>query len=105
MQDHAHTPSHTPTVTTGVYARVAVVLAILTGCEFALVEVDALKLGFGSLLIPLLFVLTVWKFYLVAATFMHLKFDKRVFLGFFLVGIVFAVILVPVLVIVVHARA
>ena len=54
------------------YVQVATILAILTAMEVSTYFVD-----FGPLGIPLLIVLMIVKFVLVASWFMHLKFDSK----------------------------
>lgn len=68
------------------YVKVAAVLAVVTGLEVAIVYVSSLE----KLLFPLLMVMMVFKFAMVALWFMHLKFDSKVFRRFFLLGIVMA---------------
>ena len=48
---------------------------------------------FGAVAIPLLIVLMLIKFVLVAGWFMHLKFDTRVFTRFMVGGLVLATVL------------
>lgn len=67
--DHAH---HGPTPRE--YVQIAVVLAALTALEISTYLVD-----FGPLGIPLLIVLMVIKFVMVANLFMHLKFDNGLY--------------------------
>lgn len=85
---HAHEAGHDhPSEKT--YVKIAVILAVLTAAEVATYPAeDAL----GSFVIPILLVLMTVKFYYVAAFFMHLKFDGRLFSGMFLAGLVTAVI-------------
>jgi cytochrome c oxidase subunit IV len=69
-----------------VYVRVAVVLAVVTAIEVALYY-----LGLpAGLLVALLLGLASIKFSLVAAYFMHLKFDARLLRRVFLTGIILA---------------
>ena len=68
------------------YVRIAVILALITGVEVAVYYVKALH----SVLIPILVVLAVTKFTMVALFFMHLKFDSRLFRRLFITGIVLA---------------
>jgi len=70
------------------YVKVAVILAVATGIEVAIVYISSLE----KLLMPLLMVLMVFKFAMVALWFMHLKFDSRVFRRFFVLGIVMALL-------------
>jgi cytochrome c oxidase subunit IV len=67
----------------------------VTAGEVAIYYVPSLR----ALLVPILLVLAVIKFVLVASWFMHLRFDSRIFRRFFLTGVllaitVFAVVLV-----------
>lgn len=64
--------SHHPTPSQ--YVRIALILGVLTALEFSTYVYD-----FGSLGIPLLVVLILIKFVLVASWFMHLKFDNRLY--------------------------
>jgi len=68
------------------YMIIAAVLAVLTAVE---VGVSYIK-GLGDASAPLLLILAVCKFVLVAGYFMHLKFDSRVLRRFFVTGIVLA---------------
>jgi cytochrome c oxidase subunit IV len=68
------------------YIKVALVLAVVTMAEVAVYYVSSLR----SLLVPLLLVMSAFKFFLVAMWFMHLKFDSKTFRRLFIVGIVLA---------------
>lgn len=57
------------------YVRIAVILAVITGCEVMVWYQELLR----SVLVPILLVLSAVKFSLVAMFFMHLKFDNRLF--------------------------
>ena len=70
------------------YVRIAVILALITGLEVAVYYIGALK----SVLIPILVVLAVTKFTMVALFFMHLKFDSKLFRRLFVAGIVLALV-------------
>ncbi|MGE0727751.1 MAG: cytochrome C oxidase subunit IV family protein [Acidimicrobiia bacterium] len=71
-----------------VYVKVAAILAVITGIEtFTYFES---VLDFGRLTMPLLIVCMGAKFYLIAAYFMHLKWDKPILRRTFMVGIVLA---------------
>lgn len=88
-QEHvAHPSAHAGehVVPTSTYLKVGLILAVITAVEFGIVYVEALR----SVLIPLLVLLSAGKFALVAGYFMHLKFDRRVLTGFFIVGIALA---------------
>jgi cytochrome c oxidase subunit 4 len=70
------------------YVIVAIVLSLLTGIE--VFTYFRSVYNFGRTLMPLLILLMGIKFYLIAAYFMHLRYDKAVLRRFFLVGIVLA---------------
>lgn len=72
----------------GKYIKVALVLAVLTALEVATFYVED---ELGSLLIPLLLIMMVVKFFIVAAWFMHLRFDSRLFTRVFVAGLLLAV--------------
>ena len=76
--------AHRPHPTTRQYWEIAIVLAVITGAEVAVTYVDALD----SVVVPLLLVMAVAKFWLVVAFFMHLRFDKPLYRNLFLIGIV-----------------
>ena len=65
------------------YAKVAFILCAITLLEFGAFYTDALK----PVLVPLLVVMSVIKFVLVAMFYMHLKFDHPVFRKILLVGV------------------
>lgn len=82
------------------YLRIGVILFVLTILEVAVIYVDALR----PMLTAILVILSVWKFFLVVNVFMHLKFDSRVYTGFFAVGMVLAVIITGALVVMFAGR-
>lgn len=59
--------------TTGTYFRVAAILVMVTLIEVGVFYVPA----FQSALVPILLVLSAFKFVLVVMFYMHLKFDNR----------------------------
>jgi cytochrome c oxidase subunit IV len=69
------------------YVKVAIILAVLTAAEVATYPAEDVL---GSAIIPILLVLMTIKFWYVAAFFMHLKFDTRMFSWVFVAGIAFA---------------
>jgi cytochrome c oxidase subunit 4 len=69
------------------YVEIAIILAILTALEVATYFFEE---ELGDALIPILMVMMVVKFFLVAAWFMHLKFDSRLFSRLFVAGLVLA---------------
>jgi cytochrome c oxidase subunit 4 len=88
-----HAPEHTHPSPVK-YVGIAVLLAVITGLEVALYYIPMP----AALLVVLLLILATTKFALVAAFFMHLKFDspvlRRVFvLGIILAGVVYTVAL------------
>ena len=68
------------------YMIIALILAIITAGEVSLYYIDV-----GSAMIPTLLVMMVVKFGIVAAYFMHLRFDSRLFRRLFIAGLVLAV--------------
>ena len=71
------------------YVWIAVILAIITAAEVAIYYVPALE----DYLVPFLIAFALVKFIMVAAYFMHLKFDSKLFRRFFVTGIVLALII------------
>ncbi len=61
------------------YVLVALVLAVITAVEVMVFYLEALQ----PIIVPTLLVLSASKFTLVAAFFMHLKYDSRVLRGLF----------------------
>jgi cytochrome c oxidase subunit 4 len=89
--EHAH-PSDL------VYIKVAAVLFVLTGAE-----VSTYLFGWsGDFLLIVLFPLMIVKFAIVAAYFMHLKFDSHIFRRFLITGIVLAVIVFTIVMLTLH---
>lgn len=78
------------------YVKIAIVLAILTALEIAASYIDV-----GPLFLPLLLGLMAIKFFLVAAFFMHLRYDTRLYTRFIATGLILAVSLYAV-VLVIH---
>lgn len=72
------------------YVVIGVILAILTAIEVMVFYVDALR----PLLVPILMVLMVAKFALVAMYYMHLKFDSPVLTGILSWGTVVALAII-----------
>jgi cytochrome c oxidase subunit 4 len=68
------------------YVKVAIVLAVLTAIEVSTYYVD-----FGPFFMPVLIILMVVKFFIVAAYFMHLKFDSKIFTWMFYSGLFLAI--------------
>ncbi len=68
------------------YVFIAIVLAIVTAIEVAIYYIPALE----DVLVPSLIAFSAVKFFLVAAWFMHLRFDSPIFRRLFVVGLVLA---------------
>src|SRR3954449_10959289 len=73
------------------YVLIAAVLAFITGAEVLTYYVDFFKDHFQILLITLIPMMII-KFAIVAAFFMHLRFDNKLFRRVFVTGIVLATI-------------
>ena len=69
------------------YVKVALVLAAITLAEVLVYYVESLE----GLLVPILAVMSIAKFAIVALWFMHLRFDSRLFRRLFVTGIALAV--------------
>jgi cytochrome c oxidase subunit 4 len=65
------------------YVTIALILAAITGVEVGLSYWDAVK----GILAPTLILLSIVKFSMVVAFFMHLRFDSRLFRRLFIAGI------------------
>jgi cytochrome c oxidase subunit 4 len=92
--DDAATGHETHDIPDSRFIVIAVILAVLTAIEVAIVEISSFPDG---LLVPSLLVLMAIKFYIVIAYFMHLKFDSRLFSVLFYIGLFGAVILYAVM--------
>lgn len=68
------------------YTAIALILAVITIVEVAIVYLEFLR----PVLLPLLGVLSVTKFAMVAMFFMHLRFDDRLFSVLFVGGLLLA---------------
>ena len=86
---HAHpAEEHHPQAPT--YITVAIILTILTAFEIGVFYAPFLQ----AILVPLLIILAILKFILVAAFYMHLHFDSRVYSGLFLFPLSLAALIV-----------
>ena len=65
------------------YAKIGLVLAFITAVEVGVYYISALE----DVLVPILVVLSLTKFALVALWFMHLRFDSRLFSWLFVGGL------------------
>lgn len=91
MADDTHNQEGAAEVHTGhptpmTYFKVAMILSVITAIEVAIFYVE--DLGHG--IIPILVVLSAAKFALVAMFYMHLRYDAKLFSGFFVGGLVLA---------------
>src|SRR5690625_331205 len=82
------------------YLMVGFTLFLLTVAEVAVLYIPALK----PILVWLLVGLSLWKFILVILVFMHLRFDSKIYTGFFYVGMSLALIITIALVAMFAAR-
>ncbi len=71
------------------YVGIALILAVITAAEVATYYLEE---QLGSFLVPVLLVMMVVKFAMVAGWFMHLKFDSNLFTRMFVSGVVLAVL-------------
>ena len=71
----------------GKYIQIALILAVITAAEVATFYVED---SLGSALVPLLLIMMVVKFFIVAAWFMHLRFDSNLFTRVFVSGLFLA---------------
>lgn len=76
-----------PTMKT--FVNIGIVLAVITAIEFGIIYLEGMK----GVVIGVLAVLSLVKFYLVVNYFMHLKFDKKVLSWVFAFGVVLAVLI------------
>ncbi len=68
------------------YIVIAVILAVITAAEVAVSYSEA----FEDILAPTLILMSIVKFVMVVAFFMHLRFDSRLFRRLFVAGIFLA---------------
>ena len=91
--DHAHP-------TPGTYAKIGLVLFVLTALEVGLYEATygthagAMGQNLEPFFVPLLLLLSAAKFALVAMFYMHLKNDSRLFTGVFVFPLVIATVVI-----------
>jgi cytochrome c oxidase subunit 4 len=72
------------------YVGIAAILAVITALEVSVYYIDFFKDSFIATVAALIPMMVV-KFALVAAFFMHLRFDNKIFRAVFLTGIILAV--------------
>jgi cytochrome c oxidase subunit 4 len=81
---HSQAEAHHPDARQ--YIVIAIILTVLTVMEIGVYYVSFLQ----SLLVPLLLILSFFKFVLVAGYYMHLRFDSRVYSVFFVFPLILA---------------
>jgi cytochrome c oxidase subunit 4 len=81
---------HTGHPTPGTYFKVALILSAITAIEVGVFYITAIGKG----IIPVLAVLSIAKFALVAMFYMHLKFDHKLFTTLFAAGLALAMTVV-----------
>jgi cytochrome c oxidase subunit 4 len=86
--DHVHAEHQHTHPSDGTYIKVALILGFITGAEVATYYVDVST----ELLLALLMPMMIAKFAIVAAFFMHLRFDSKLFRYFFITGLTFATV-------------
>ena len=84
---------HTGHPSAGQYFMIAIILCVITAIEVGIFYLE----GLGHWMIPILTILSIGKFALVAMYYMHLKFDNKLFTTLFVVGLVLAGFVVSVL--------
>lgn len=92
---NAHDTAH---ASRGTYWMVALILGIVTVLEVAVFYVPLLH----AVIVPILLVLSAFKFTLVAAFFMHLKYDRPVLTMVFAGGLGMAIFIVLALYVLFH---
>ena len=87
--EHAPETGHDSHVSDWIYIKIAIVLAVLTAIE-VFTYFESVHQMSDTLLVLTLSVLMVVKFILVAAYFMHLKYDNAIFTKFIAAGLIIA---------------
>ena len=86
--------------TAGVYAKVGLILFVLTALEVGLYEITygehagAVAGNIRPFFVPMLLLLSAAKFALVAMFYMHLKQDSKLFSGIFVFPLIIATIII-----------
>ena len=83
MSSRVHDSGHPTPVT---YAKVAALLGIITAIEFVIFYIEAIE----NVVVPMFLILSAVKFAMVSMFYMHLKFDSRIFSGFYVGGLILA---------------
>ena len=106
MDAHASTDSHEHShPSAGVYAKVGIILFILTALEVGLYEFTygehsgPMGAQIQPFFVPVLLLLSAAKFALVAMFYMHLKQDHRLFTGVFVFPLIIATVIILALIV------
>jgi cytochrome c oxidase subunit 4 len=94
---HHDAPHHPDHPSDGKYIQIALILGAITA-----VEVAASYIDIGKLFVPLLVVCMVLKFGIVAAFFMHLRFDNALYRRLFVAGLAIALVVYTVVLLTFH---
>jgi cytochrome c oxidase subunit 4 len=101
MDAHASSVAHEPThPSAGVYAKVGLVLFVLTALEVGLYEITygehagSFSSAIKPFFVPMLLLLSAAKFALVAMFYMHLKQDSKLFTGVFVFPLTIAAVII-----------
>ena len=84
--DHGHTDVEHDHPADSLYIKVALILGAITAAEVATFYIDI-----GKAMVPALVIMMIAKFSIVAAYFMHLKYDATIFTRVFVSGVLLAV--------------
>jgi hypothetical protein len=102
MDAHATTTAHHEGAhpSAGLYAKVGLVLFVLTALEVGLYEITygehagSLAAAIKPFFVPMLLLLSAAKFALVAMFYMHLKQDSKLFAGIFVFPLIIATVII-----------
>jgi cytochrome c oxidase subunit 4 len=102
MDAHVSTAEHTEHShpTAGIYAKVGLVLFVLTALEVGLYEITygehagSFSTSIMPFFVPLLLLMSAAKFALVAMFYMHLKQDSKLFSGLFVFPLTIAAVII-----------
>jgi cytochrome c oxidase subunit IV len=106
MDAHATTPrTEHAHPTAGLYARVGLILFVLTALEVGLYEITygehagAMSTSIKPFFVPLLLLMSAAKFALVAMFYMHLKQDHKLFTGLLVFPLLIATVVIVALIV------
>jgi cytochrome c oxidase subunit 4 len=102
MDAHATTTAHSEHAhpTAGLYAKVGLILFVLTALEVGLYEItygehaSSVSASIQPFFVPMLLLLSAAKFALVAMFYMHLKQDSKLFTGVFVFPLTIAAVII-----------